>query len=685
MAITPSKRAKIKSITDKSENELFEKRSQSRLIDSRELTKLIKSCNISSDLLLKIESALGDQILISLEQESIDTTEFNNLKVAILKNYNLEMLTKLDYHYFNHFYSEKTETGRPRTKKLKKDELVQLFSLICLNRVLFEKLFSMLSQDVREVLHILVWQGASFPAKKLIDELGAPILHKSDMINNSNKSYRYISHKNPSFYIADSYSLFNFESEYSYPIEGTSPYRFKIFLDETLRRVFKKYLPKPEGYELTAIELTEKPEFVYCDNDNILSNLELLKNYILQGYIQKGNNGRLLKNTIKQIRAHCHIKEFYDEKDKSLQFIRTEMMMNFLIQAPLKVAVNSEVKLLKSIFKDFFENKNFENYILCQALLTHIKKINFYENNHYVNSKIKGEFSEILRSMPLSQWVSIENILEYALYRDLFIGLIDNNSYILMNLYMELSDNEHYKVYNRYSSRTDLLSYMYHPVLRIPFIKGMMFLLASFGIVDIAYNYPSNQYKQKERYYLTEYDGLRYVRLTQLGAFILGITDNYEVTIEKEEANIILEENRLMISMEGNDPFKSILLDKIAEKIHGNSYKVTYSSFLKDCHSTKAVEEKIKLFKKHIAPKPSEIWQTFFKELQGKINPLTPNNSLAVYEIEPSSELINLIAKDEVLRKYILKAERYHIVIDTANRYKIKKRLEEFGFFIDNI
>ncbi|MBF0243446.1 MAG: hypothetical protein HQK64_13355, partial [Desulfamplus sp.] len=68
-----------------------------------------------------------------------------------------------------------------------------------------------------------------------------------------------------------------------------------------------------------------------------------------------------------------------------------------------------------------------------------------------------------------------------------------------------------------------------------------------------------------------------------------------------------------------------------------------------------------------------------------KINPLTPKTSLVVYEIQPNSELVNLIAKDAVLRKYILKAEKYHIVLDTANRAKVKKRLEEFGFFIDNL
>ena len=74
-----------------------------------------------------------------------------------------------------------------------------------------------------------------------------------------------------------------------------------------------------------------------------------------------------------------------------------------------------------------------------------------------------------------------------------------------------------------------------------------------------------------------------------------------------------------------------------------------------------------------------------FKELENKINPLQHKNDLSVYKINPSEELISLIARDEILKKNILKVEDYHIAIKDRNLGKVKKRLGEFGFFIDNI
>jgi len=44
-----------------------------------------------------------------------------------------------------------------------------------------------------------------------------------------------------------------------------------------------------------------------------------------------------------------------------------------------------------------------------------------------------------------------------------------------------------------------------------------------------------------------------------------------------------------------------------------------------------------------------------------------------------SRELLQIIAKDKILKKWELKAENYHILIDAKNVSKVKKRLEDYG------
>jgi len=58
---------------------------------------------------------------------------------------------------------------------------------------------------------------------------------------------------------------------------------------------------------------------------------------------------------------------------------------------------------------------------------------------------------------------------------------------------------------------------------------------------------------------------------------------------------------------------------------------------------------------------------------------------LSDLNINDGQELITLMARDAVLNKYILKTEDYHIAIRSANLLKVKKRLEEFGYFITQL
>lgn len=165
-----------------------------------------------------------------------------------------------------------------------------------------------------------------------------------------------------------------------------------------------------------------------------------------------------------------------------------------------------------------------------------------------------------------------------------------------------------------------------------------MFLLAAFGIVDIAYNYPKNErIQKKEREYLSVFDGLRYIRLTPLGAFLAGLKKDHAFRGETE-------------------------------------------------HATQAdIEGKIRLFRKQVSAKPPRIWEKFLSGILNKIDPLIPEPDQSVFRLKEYPELIELMARDEVLQKYILKAEGYHVLISAKNLYKVKKRLETFGYFIHQL
>jgi hypothetical protein len=93
------------------------------------------------------------------------------------------------------------------------------------------------------------------------------------------------------------------------------------------------------------------------------------------------------------------------------------------------------------------------------------------------------------------------------------------------------------------------------------------------GVIDIAYEHPAGarsdfhgQWGTDDLIFLSRYDGLRYFRLTPLGAFILGRAEHYES--RKEEPTVcltVLPNRQIRIDQGDLSPDQKLLLDNFAE------------------------------------------------------------------------------------------------------------------------
>jgi len=138
-----------------------------------------------------------------------------------------------------------------------------------------------------------------------------------------------------------------------------------------------------------------------------------------------------------------------------------------------------------------------------------------------------------------------------------------------------------------------------------------------------------------------------------------------------------------MLSIYGEDPIKQMALEAVGQQINGSSYMVNYQSFLKECNTHGDVENKIQFFRDNIAIKPPEIWEDFFTKALGRMNPLEPVPDMAVFRVKPDRELLNLLTRDKILKKYVIRAENHHILLRMADFSPVRKRLAVLGFFIN--
>ncbi len=591
-------------------------------------------------------------------------TETNQIPLETIINqcYSSNILNKLYRHYLSVFFN------RPK-ENLLKAELIRILAQVYSSQDIFQRLLAFLPGEVKEILNLLVWEGGKHEVKKLEKMFKTEIIKKG--------SY----HGNGADGLTDPYLLFLVSSEYTYNYSSyNNPYTYYLYLSDKLRNLFRQYLPPPKEYNLIPLDTFPKTEFVYEDKEHILKQINLLVTYIQYGNLKfSKSRGKIRKNSMKQMVEYCDMNEFYDSEDQNLAYMKFNLMIDFLMGIQIK-HIDNPALFLKQLFDRFFSSKGFkENYYLIN-LLNYLKGNSYY---YYVDQeeKIRESLSSILKALLPFQWVSIESVIKYALCREIYLEVVDKS--VINTLYY---CKKHTSRYSSNYQNTYISEGTYKDIIMVPFIKAAMFLFSSFGLIDIAYNFPGNGLVQEKDYkYLSIYDGLKYIRLTQLGEYVLGLTSQYEVKFEEEKANIILDEKMMIIHLEGKNRLKGMALEKIGERISDNHYRVDYNSFLKDCLSKEDIYCKIDLFKSQICLTPPLIWQDFLDEVQKKINPLIAEQGMVVYRLKADKELISLMAKDEVLKECILKAEDYHLIINSKKLNKVKNRLREFGYFIDNI
>ena len=126
---------------------------------------------------------------------------------------------------------------------------------------------------------------------------------------------------------------------------------------------------------------------------------------------------------------YCNIIEFYDNKIKKLEYIKSKLIIDFLLESNVK-KVDSSSLFLKKLLESFFDNKRFKKYKLYN-LLYHLKQTYDIETNIYRRQMYKDEEPAIrmnilkfFRGFPISEWVSMENIFNYYYYRELELDVI---------------------------------------------------------------------------------------------------------------------------------------------------------------------------------------------------------------------------------------------------------------------
>lgn len=567
-------------------------------------------------------------------------------------------------------YSFKLEAQSKRATA-KKGDFIELFTKLLSDNHFKTQLYSKLTKTElsKHLYESLVWQKDFLFTQEV-----------SKQYNYQFKAYNtqwYGSkiEKLPNNLFADNISLISRRVEFQYN-KMTSD---TLFIDTPTRELLKIIMPLPQNYYLSGIELLEKCDYHYNNEEGALEFVNAIYP-MLQNNLVTFNIGRTkpLVKSLNILKQTSGTKEFYT--DKKLNRLATDMLTRSLANYYWKNGHKFEQpphNAIKHLMLAQFAGHL--DFMISRVFLSHLKRVRF-DNYYQSESEIFDLIKMLVAQMPQDAYVSMQNILDFCKYRDIEIDIDSKKKRYEYFMECDIVTQDGIISDNLY------VGYYYRPLMFEPLLKASFFYLGALGLFELEYNEPSTPYliSAKEKPYISHWDGLEYVKITELGKYIFGLRKDYTYKKStKKSSKIKFDEYKPIIIIDKSDILTQTKLEQFAQKLDENRYILDYAKLFKGVASKKALELKIKSFYKQIETNPPQVFHDFFNEVLQNANLLKKEPKQVVIKLQNSKKLLYFFMHNKKVQELVIKAEGYRIIVLKENIPKLTKILKENGFFVE--
>jgi len=654
------------------------------------------------DRLPKIEQ-VGDKFAAPQNKRKTYTPFEQTVKNCI--NFRTYAYQKINSHYLNEMrdFIDPNTYGQKKYDALKgntQPTCIRLIAASLSSKYVFKGLLEKLPAEVGILIYLCTWENQCFFSKQDLKRIATLRKSGKDKLKKfpdlptsflpllgkpfpSHTQWDVEVIQNPAFF------LFKIERTWN---SKSSTAGYEMSIHEDFIPHLKKVLPLPAFYDVTPlVDVSVAPgSCTVYEEKSFFEQLPTILAFITQDNLEFTKSGDKIKvASLKKMSNLCALNEFYKGRQhpSSLKYLKAASLAEFFISGVQwkEDSLDNLPLFLKDRIKRYLEFTDYKP-LRCRELLTYVKRQRPEYDSEKIEEEIRQSFKTLLTLLPREGWVAVEHIVQAICYRELATNPfshpveIDHVCFALSSKTItkfSLLNNPSDYGERIYVSRTNTVQ-----TIALPLMKALLFFLGSLNMVSLAYSEPENErYHQPDKPYLSIYDGLTYIRLTDFGAFVLDKKESFSADIEKQTAEIILDETRTLLSLLGEDPVKRLALESVGKRATTSSYLVDYQSFLKDCSDQHDVQNKIDYFRTHISKNPPEIWEDFFLSVLARMEPFKIVQDMYILKVKPDKELITLLTTDPVLKKHVIKAENYHLIVEEKQYPTVKKRLAQFGFF----
>ena len=286
----------------------------------------------------------------------------------------------------------------------------------------------------------------------------------------------------------------------------------------------------------------------------------------------------------------------------------------------------------------------------------------------------RATVAEALCECPVDRWVKIDDLWRFMQANDFDFEVTRNpwNLYISDSQYGSLG----YQDFHNWS------------ILQGRYILCFLFEYAgTLGIVDVAYTDPTgirgdynHMWGIDELSFLSRYDGLQSIRLNPLGAYCLGLTDEYTPrTVQTRTSITILPSLQINITGGPLSSEEALLLENYAETKSDNVWQLDRHKALlavENGHQIADLREFLETRDEQLLP---ETVEAFIATTERQAQALRYQGAAVLIECA-DTKLADLIANDENIKIWCQRAGKRHLVIPRKEEDVFRKAIHRLGY-----
>ncbi|MEG3850555.1 hypothetical protein QT971_25720 [Microcoleus sp. herbarium19] len=344
-----------------------------------------------------------------------------------------------------------------------------------------------------------------------------------------------------------------------------------------------------------------------------------------------------------------------------------------LSKAGQKALQESPAKGLQTAWKRWLKTNTFDEFRRIDAIKGQTGK---GARGMTAAAGRREKIAEILAKCPVGKWILFSEFSKYLLATGnrFEVTRDPDNLYISEFGYGNLG----------YSGSHD-----WH-ILQERYMRCLLFeYVATLGIIDVAYADPSlvpsdfdNLWGTDDLRFLSRYDGLISFRLTALGAYCLGLTDNYTPpAIEFRQTLRVLPNLDIVVAGEGIAASDAIVLDLYAKKVSDVVWQLDRQKLFTAIEAGYPLAE----FQEVLATRTIELLpetvQQFLTDIAERSNSLQDLGTAKLIECT-NAHLALLIANDSRTKKFCQLAGDRTLAVPLSQETKFRSALRQIGYVL---